>query len=65
MLGFYRDTCLPWIEDTRSCAVCGIDTESNDILCDDCHEYADSEEELDFPNHEDDCFPDRTDCGSI
>ena len=40
----YRDTCMPWIEDTRNCAVCGEDTGSNDMLCDDCHEHADNEE---------------------
>jgi hypothetical protein len=29
---------------TTNCAVCGIDTESSDMLCDDCHAYADQEE---------------------
>ena len=44
----YRDTCMPWIEDeptnTTSCASCGVDTGSNDMLCDDCDAYADEEE---------------------
>lgn len=42
----YRDTCMPWIEDTTNCSVCGIDTESNDMLCDDCDAYADQEDDL-------------------
>ena len=43
----YRDTCMPWIEDTTNCSICGIDTESNDMLCDDCDAVADEMETLD------------------
>jgi len=28
----------------NNCAVCGINTESNDMLCDDCDAYADQDD---------------------
>ena len=31
----YRDTCMPWIEPTY-CSKCGIETDTGDMLCDDC-----------------------------
>ena len=42
----YRNTCMPWIEDTTACASCGVDTESNDMLCDDCDAYQNEEDEM-------------------
>ena len=44
-MGMYRDTCMPWIETTTACSSCGVDTESNDMLCDQCDAYADNEAE--------------------
>ena len=33
-------------ETTTNCSVCGIDTECNDMLCDDCDLYAQGDAEM-------------------
>jgi len=45
-------------ENTTNCAVCGIDTGSNDMLCDDCHAAADKEAAEDAAHDKfvDDCY---------